>query len=116
MSYPTPLLDQALATRRHRNEQQRLATLEQVFLWLNTKGKQYGINQAYIFGSVTRPHHFTQRSDVDVAVESVDREQFFTAIAQLSEAVERPVDLVELCKCPFAHRIRQQGIPWIQES
>jgi predicted nucleotidyltransferase len=76
--------------------------------------EQYGINRAYLFGSLTRPYRFTERSDVDVAVESIDSESFFQAMARLSEQVEREVDLVELSKCPFADRIRQQGIVWSQ--
>ncbi|MEA5620809.1 nucleotidyltransferase domain-containing protein [Cronbergia sp. UHCC 0137] len=115
MSYPTPILDQAIAARRHQNEQQRLATLEQVIFWLESKSQHYGIERAYVFGSLTRPYCFTQRSDVDVAVETIYAEHFFTAIAQLSEQIERPVDLVELSKCPFADRIRQQGILWTEK-
>jgi predicted nucleotidyltransferase len=115
MPFPTPILDRALADRRQYNEQQRLATCHLVLAWLDTVGRQYGIERAYLFGSLTRPNRFTECSDVDVAVESIDSESFFEAMAKLSEQVERDVDLVELSKCPFADRIRQQGIVWNQE-
>jgi uncharacterized protein len=111
-SYPTPILDAAIARRQQQDEQQRQATLARVWDWLNEFGATYGIIQAYVFGSVIRPHRFTDRSDVDVAVESIHPELFFQAMAKLSEQVEREVDLVELSKCPFAQRIREQGIPW----
>lgn len=84
--------------------------------WLETEGDQFGIHQAYLFGSVIRPYHFTERSDVDIAVESVEVEAFFTEMASLSEAIERNVDLVELPKCPFAHRIRQRGQLWKRQN
>ena len=112
MSFPTPILDRALADRRQHHEQQRLATCDRVLAWLDTVGQKYGIDRAYLFGSLTRPYHFTKRSDVDVAVETINPESFFQAMAELSEEVEREVDLVELSKCPFADRIRQQGIVW----
>ncbi|MEB3337724.1 MAG: nucleotidyltransferase domain-containing protein [Leptolyngbyaceae bacterium] len=112
MSYPTPILDRALAARRQHNEQQRLETVDRVIAWLESAGQRYGIDRAYLFGSMIRPYRFMDRSDVDVAVEAMDAEQFFQAMAELSEQVERDVDLVELSKCPFADRIRQQGVLW----
>lgn len=112
MTFATPILDRALADRRQQNEQQRLAICDRVLAWLDEVGQQYGIDRAYLFGSLTRPYRFTARSDVDLAVEAIDPERFFQAIAELSEQVEREVDLVELSKCLFADRIRQQGIVW----
>ncbi|NJL49876.1 MAG: hypothetical protein HC929_23835 [Leptolyngbyaceae cyanobacterium SM2_5_2] len=55
---------------------------------------------------------FDNRSDVDVALESLAPEHFFRAMGALSETVGRDVDLVELHKCPFAARIRQGGLLW----
>jgi predicted nucleotidyltransferase len=112
----TNILDAALTRRREDNEAQRLATVEQAIRWLETQAEQYGISQAYLFGSVIRPYRFTSHSDVDIAVEQFDPEGFFVAMAALSEALERDVDLVDLSKCPFAHRIRQQGRIWRRKT
>ncbi|MBD2072307.1 nucleotidyltransferase domain-containing protein [Leptolyngbya sp. FACHB-671] len=114
--FETNLLDAALTRRREDNEAQRLATIEQAIHWLETEGEQYGINEAYLFGSVTRPYRFTDNSDVDVAVEQFNPEDFFVAMAALSETLERDIDLVDLSKCHFAHRIRQQGMVWRRET
>jgi predicted nucleotidyltransferase len=75
--YPTPILDAAIARRQQQDEQQRQVTLSQIWTWLNEFGAIYGIPQAYVFGSVTRPHRFTDYSDVDIAVESIHPELFF---------------------------------------
>lgn len=112
MAFSTALLDAALERRRALNEQQRLATIARVTAWLETQGDRYDIQQAYIFGSITRPYQFSEHSDVDVAAENIRPDRFFDAMASLSEALERDVDLVELLKCPFATKIRQQGIRW----
>jgi uncharacterized protein len=112
MSFSTHLLDNALQHRRELNEKQRLVLLDRVIQWLEAHGQEYGIEQAYIFGSLTCPNRFAEHSDVDVAVETVNLARFFEAIAILSEAVERDVDLVDLSKCPFANQIRQRGIRW----
>jgi hypothetical protein len=111
--FDTSLLDQALAEQQKQREQERLATLQQVIAWLNQRGPTYGIHQAYLFGSLLRPNRFGRHSDVDVAVEALDTNHFFPAMAALSEAVGRDVDLVELRKCPFAERIRQTGQLWM---
>ena len=114
MAFDTYLLDRALADRKRQYEQQRLATLAQVKHWLEEQGPKYGIDHAYIFGSLTQPYRFTPRSDVDVAVEPLPPDQFFAAMAALSETVERSVDLVDLLKCPFRDRIRQLGEQWMR--
>ena len=108
----TYLLDEAIVRRKQALEQERQATLEQVKQWLAVNGKRYGIEQAYLFGSLVRANRFTKQSDVDLAVESIEPEHLFMAMSALAEAVGREVDLIELSKCPFAHRIRQEGILW----
>ena len=115
MPFETYLLDAALAHRREDNEKQQLAAVERITQWLESEGSRYGIDKAYLFGSVVRPYRFTERSDVDIAVERIEPDHFFGAMAALSEVLEREVDLVELSKCHFAHRIRQQGILWRRE-
>jgi uncharacterized protein len=112
MAFSTALLDAALERRRALNEQQRLAALTRVTAWLETQGDLYDIQEAYLFGSIARPYQFSEHSDVDVAAENIRPDRFFDAMASLSEALERDVDLVELLKCPFAAKIRQQGIRW----
>lgn len=111
---PTYLLDKVLIERKQALEAERQLTFEQVQQWLEANGKRYGIKRAYIFGSLIRPHRFTQKSDIDLAVESIEPEHMFMAMTALAEALGREVDLVELYKCPFAHRIRQEGVLWTQ--
>ncbi|MEM8781189.1 MAG: nucleotidyltransferase domain-containing protein [Cyanobacteria bacterium P01_G01_bin.49] len=110
--FNTYLLDEALVRHKETLEQERQTTLKQVQQWLETKGEHYKIYRAYIFGSLTRPHQFTQSSDIDLAVESIKPESLFLAMTALVEATGREVDFIELSKCPFAHRIRQEGILW----
>lgn len=106
------LLQQAISEKRNCWEQSRQELLAVVLAWLNDNAADYGIDRAYLFGSLTQPSRFTPRSDVDVAVETIAPETFFVAMAALSEAVERDVDLVLLDMCPFADRIRQTGVIW----
>lgn len=112
MTYPTPLLDHLQAQHRLQQEHKRLTTLAKTLNWLADNAPHYGICQAYLIGSLIRPDQFTERSDVDLAVEEIAPHLFFPAIAHLSECLERDVDIIVLSQCHFADRLRQQGIPW----
>lgn len=112
-SYDTSELDKMLANRSAQNEIERQQLLENVLLWLDQYGPRHGIQSAYIFGSLVQPGRFHQNSDIDIAVEHVNAEVFFSVISLISEAMGRDVDVIELSKCPFENRIRQAGIQWI---
>lgn len=112
----TYLLDRVLAERRETLEQERSRVLAQVLRWLSEQGSQYGIDRAYVFGSVSRPGLFTATSDVDIAVEGMEPEHFFAALGALVTELGREVDLVVLNKCPFADRIRQEGVLWTRTN
>ena len=110
--FSTSRLDQILGDRSLQNERERQDLLRKVMKWLDEYGWQHGIQTAYIFGSLTRPQRFHQNSDIDIAVEQINSDDFFSVISFISEATEREVDVIELNKCHFANRIRQSGILW----
>jgi len=110
--FSTALLDQLYAKRNLQLEQERQALLAKIIQWLNEFGDRYGITTAYIFGSITQPQKFTQKSDIDIAVEQININDLFAVIGFVSEAVGRDVDVIEINKCHFANQIRQSGILW----
>jgi predicted nucleotidyltransferase len=110
--FDTALLDQTLAKQQKQREQERLATMQRVLAWLDQYAPAFSIHRAYLFGPLLRPNCFGSHSDVDITVEALDANHFFSAMADLSEAVGLDVDLVGLHKCPFAERIRQTGQLW----
>ena len=112
MAFDTSVLDAAVAQQQAARERRRQAVLDQVIHLLDQLGPEHGIRQAYIFGSVTRRGHFNEHSDVDIAVEQIAPAQFFDAMGALSMALQRDVDLVDLRKCLFADRVRDEGIQW----
>lgn len=112
VAFDTSVLDAALARRRAACERERQALLAKVLRLLDELAPQYDIQQAYIFGSLVTPGRFGPDSDVDIAVEQIDPVRFFEAMGKFSASLGREVDLVELDKCHFAHRIRERGILW----
>jgi len=113
MPFDTSLLDEALARQRACNEAERQRVIAQVLQLLDDLGPQYNIQRAYLFGSVIKPGHFkASSSDVDIAVEQIHPRQFIKALSEFSMRLNREVDLIELDKCHFAHRIREKGLLW----
>lgn len=113
MSFDTSLLDAALARRKAQNEIQRQRLLAKTLRLLDELGPEYGIKRAYIFGSVTKAGRFHAKSDVDIAVEQIDSPRYFEAMSEFYNRLGREVDLVELDKCHFAHKIQREGLLWI---
>jgi len=111
-SFNTSKLDKILSDRSLQNEKERQKLLQKVMQWLDSHGSQYGIQTAYIFGSLTQPQRFHQNSDIDIAVEQINPEDFFVVISLIYEALGRDVDVIEVNKCHFGDRIKQKGIRW----
>ena len=57
--------------------------------------ERFGARRVILFGSLARGA-LEEWSDVDLAVEGIAPEDYFTAIAELVGLFERPVDLVEI--------------------
>jgi hypothetical protein len=112
MPYDTSVLDKAIAERRARWERERQITLTQVLQLLDEYGPRFSLREAYVFGSVTGAGRFDARSDVDIAIGRIPVASFFEMMTTLSLELGRDVDLVELDKCHFAHRIREKGVRW----
>ena len=110
--FSTTKLDLIIAEKRLKLETQRQSLMTKTCQWLDEFAIEYGITQAYIFGSVTRAGKFHHNSDIDLAVETINPEKHYLAISLLSTYLERDVDLIKLDSCHFAHRIRQTGILW----
>ena len=66
-----------------------------------------------LFGSLTKPGVFNDRSDVDLALEKepagVDAGWL---MAELMERLGRPVDVVLLDQCRFRQKILREGEVW----
>lgn len=67
-----------------------------------------------LFGSLTKPGVFHDKSDVDLALTGeppgMDSGRL---MSELMERLERPVDVVLLHKCRFREKILREGEVWI---
>ena len=113
--FSTHLLDEALARKRREREELRRRVLTQAFVALDELSQEIPFFEAYLFGSVVKPHKFREDSDVDVAILVLPDEHFFRAMTFLSARLGRDVDLVQLEVCPFAEKVKKEGIKWTKK-
>ena len=116
MSFDTSILDAAIIRRRAKQERRRLALLNDVLRLLDHRAAQFGIRRAYLFGSIIRPGHFGDLSDVDIGVEALSPAQYCSALAVFSTELGCKVDLVELDQCHFAAKVRREGVVWMPSA
>jgi len=70
---------------------------------------QYDVGEMLLFGSSADPQK--QSSDIDLAVEGIAPEEFFTFYGDLFFHLSRPVDLIDLRNdTKFNSLIRREGI------
>jgi len=67
----------------------------------------------WLFGSLTKPGHFNDCSDVDLALaHEPTRISSGRLASELTERLGRPVDIVLLTTCRFRHRILREAELW----
>jgi predicted nucleotidyltransferase len=70
-------------------------------------------DRVIVFGSLTKPGHFTEVSDIDLALEGEPAGMtIYQLTALLAEQMGRPVDVVVLSECRFRNRIVREGEVW----
>jgi len=111
--WSTELLDAALAKKKQERERLRKQLLTIAMQTLDKLAQEIPFEQAYLFGSVSKPHGFNELSDLDVAFLGLKDEDFFKAMAFISREVGRDnVDVLQLEGHRLAEKIIREGIPW----
>ncbi len=72
--------------------------------------RKHGVTRVLLFGSSTTPEH--EGRDIDLGVEGIAPQDFFTLYRDLIFALSKPVDLVDLEDgTQFAEIVRREGVP-----
>jgi predicted nucleotidyltransferase len=74
---------------------------------------RFAADKVIAFGSLVHPGHFSDRSDIDLAVSGIQPADFFKAWAAAAQASPFELDLVDLSDCCSALRdlIEREGRP-----
>jgi len=104
---------EAAVRRNHRQrELEREEVLRRLDSALGSLAARYDLQEVYTFGSVLRAGRFCDESDVDVAVASLGP-RYWSFAAELSAAIGREVDVVDLDASRLSPRIREEGTRWM---
>lgn len=74
---------------------------------------QFQVQRVWLFGSLLETHRIHEDSDIDLAVEGLDMEQYLEAVGSLSDlSPQFLVDLVPIERAPqrLHQTIREQGV------
>lgn len=105
------LLQQLNRERAERNEALRLQVRERLRLVLQ---RLLPVDRVVVFGSLTKPHRFTDASDIELALETEPTAtSLYQLTALLAEEMGRPVDIILLSECRFRDRIAREGEIWM---
>lgn len=113
--YPR-IWQQRRAHKKQRLEKARRQLVAQVETALDTLGRRYRWDEAYLFGSMVRPHCFGPVSDVDIALSGLNPLDHYAFVGEISSRLNRNVDVVRLEECPFAATIVKKGIKWVRKQ
>ncbi len=75
--------------------------------------EKYSAKNVWIFGSLLDPQKFNKYSDIDLAVEGVPDNIFYSAVGELLKLTKNfDVDLVDVndCKNSIAETIKKEGV------
>jgi predicted nucleotidyltransferase len=71
--------------------------------------KSLGAIEVYVFGSAARGK-MSAHSDIDIAISGLPPEKFFMAMAVAEDALEKPLDLVDLDEhTAFTSYLKDEG-------
>ena len=111
MIFSTRLYEELEKQRKADKEALRLKVLEKSKLEIKKYFSDKEIKSVYITGSILIPGKFTQRSDIDIAVEGIDADEFFSLYGDLMFALPKPIDLIDIKKDePFSSMILKEAV------
>lgn len=126
--------EQSLKTRRTRNnsipsrwfqfvqkeqedrEKIRKRILHDVVKTLQLLMEKYTWKEIYLFGSLVQEGRFKPNSDVDIAVLGLNKFDYYTFIGEVSQILNRRVDVIRLEECHFSSSIVKKVIRWTHKK
>lgn len=107
------LLDKIIDKKRKEEELERKKLLEKVNCALEELRKKIKFDQAYIFGSITKPYRFIPTSDIDICFSGLDIRDFFRAWSFLSQYLAKDnIQIIRMEEIDFKDKILRSGIRW----
>ena len=113
--YPD-LWHKSILKKQADQEKMRIAVLRKVEEALNILEKKYQWEEVYLFGSIVIEGRFRRNSDIDVAVSGLKKSDYYELIGEISDLLNKRVDVVLLEECHLAPFIKEKGMKWKRKS
>ena len=114
-TYPD-LWHRSILKKQADQEKMRITDLQQVEDTLRTLEKKYQWDEAYLFGSIVLEGRYRRKSDIDIALVGLKNYDYYKFIGEISDLLNRRVDVVLLEECHFAQFIKEKGIKWNRKN
>lgn len=114
-TYPD-LWHRSILKKQADQEKMRITDLQQVEDTLRTLEKKYQWDEAYLFGSIVLEGRYRRKSDIDIALVGLKKYDYYKFIGEISDLLNRRVDVVLLEECHFAQFIKEKGIKWNRKN
>jgi len=106
----------SILKRQSDQEEMRIALIEQINRVLSKLEKKYDWDEAYLFGSVAQKGKFRRNSDIDIAVSGLNSLEHYAFTGEISELLDKRVDVVLLEECRFTKSIKKKGLKWNRKT
>ncbi|MEW6102643.1 MAG: hypothetical protein AB1630_02300 [bacterium] len=114
--FSTHLLDEAIERQRQEQEELRLYLIKKLFAILDKLNQEVFFKEAYLFGSIDKPHGFLKNSDIDIGFIGLRDEEFFNVMSYLSREIGIDVDVIQLEGHRLSEKIKKEGIKWMRKN
>ena len=106
----------SILKKQAEQEEMRIITLQHTWEALSRLDKTYQWDEAYLFGSVVQQGKFGRNSDIDIAIRGLKRLEYYAFVGEISDLLDKRVDVVLLEECQFVDSIKEKGIRWNRKS
>jgi predicted nucleotidyltransferase len=102
----------SILKRQADQEKMRISLIEQINRALRKLEKKYYWDEPYLFVSVAQKGKFRRNSDIDIAVLGLNSLEHYAFTGEISELLDKRVDVVLIEECRFARSIKEKGLIW----
>ena len=107
---------QFVQKKQEEREKLRKLTLQDVEKTLLFLMEKYTWKEIYLFGSIVQEGKFRLNSDVDIAVRGLNKFDYYAFIGEVSQILNRRVDVIRLEECHFSSSIIKKGMRWTHKK
>ncbi len=97
-------------------ERTRNRVLRELDEALETLAEQYTWETLYVFGSLIKEGGFNTGSDIDIALEGLNKFDYYAFVGDISSLMNRTVDVINLEECPFVNSVISRGVKWTSKK